>query len=164
MTDITIRKSEPDDLEQIIAMEQACFPPEQAASAAALKERLHAFGPFFIVAEKGGTLIGMINGMTTDEEDLRDEMYEDTSLQDPDGKNIMIFGVDTLPACQSQGVASQIMRAFIRQAQTCQKNSIVLTCLDRLIGFYERFGFICEGQSASLHGNVVWYQMRLNLK
>ena len=28
--------------------------------------------------------------------------------------------------------------------------------------FYERFGFVSEGESASQHGGAVWYQMRLN--
>ena len=37
----------------------------------------------------------------------------------------------------------------------------MLTCKERLIGFYARFGFVDEGVSASTHGDVVWHQMRL---
>lgn len=36
-----------------------------------------------------------------------------------------------------------------------------MTCKEKLIPFYEQFGFINEGISESVHGNVVWYQMRL---
>ena len=39
--------------------------------------------------------------------------------------------------------------------------SPALTCKDRLIGFYARFGYQDEGVSESTHGNVVWHQMRL---
>lgn len=37
---------------------------------------------------------------------------------------------------------------------------IVLTCKERLLPFYAKFGFVDEGVSASVHGNVVWHQMR----
>ena len=32
---------------------------------------------------------------------------------------------------------------------------------DKLIHYYAKFGFVNEGVSQSVHGNVVWYQMRL---
>lgn len=38
---------------------------------------------------------------------------------------------------------------------------VVLTCKERLIPYYERFGFRNEGLSASTHGGETWYQMRL---
>jgi len=41
------------------------------------------------------------------------------------------------------------------------RRGVVLTCKERLIGFYARFGFVDEGVSASTHGDVVWHQMRL---
>ena len=43
------------------------------------------------------------------------------------------------------------------------RKGIVLTCKERLVGFYARLGFVDEGTSASTHGNVVWRQMRLTL-
>ncbi len=33
-----------------------------------------------------------------------------------------------------------------------------------LLPFYAKFGFVDEGVSASVHGNVVWHQMRLTLQ
>ena len=38
---------------------------------------------------------------------------------------------------------------------------VVLTCKDRLVHYYAKFGFADEGVSASTHGDVVWHQMRL---
>lgn len=39
---------------------------------------------------------------------------------------------------------------------------IVLTCKERLIPYYEKFGFKDEGVTdKSIHGNVEWHQMRL---
>ena len=37
----------------------------------------------------------------------------------------------------------------------------VLTCKDALVHYYASFGFVNEGVSPSVHGNVVWNQMRL---
>ena len=34
---------------------------------------------------------------------------------------------------------------------------------DKLITYYSKFGFVNEGISESVHGNVTWYQMRLTL-
>ena len=36
-----------------------------------------------------------------------------------------------------------------------------MTCKDRLIGFYERFGYKNLGLSQSVHGGAVWYDMIL---
>ena len=41
------------------------------------------------------------------------------------------------------------------------RRGLVLTCKDRLVHYYAKFGFVSEGVSSSTHGGVVWYQMRL---
>ena len=41
------------------------------------------------------------------------------------------------------------------------RRGLVLTCKKELIHYYGKFGFLNEGISVSVHGNVVWYQMRL---
>ena len=39
---------------------------------------------------------------------------------------------------------------------------LVLTCKEKLVPYYAKFGFSDEGVSdKSTHGNVVWHQMRL---
>ena len=41
------------------------------------------------------------------------------------------------------------------------RKGCVLTCKDRLVHYYETFGYRSEGVSASTHGGAVWYDMRL---
>ena len=48
--------------------------------------------------------------------------------------------------------------AFVDGMVTDQED---LTCKDRLVHYYAKFGFENEGVSESMHGNVVWNQMRL---
>ena len=73
----------------------------------------------------------------------------------------MVFGMDTAPEYRHCGYASALMRRVIEDARQAGRAGLVLTCKDRLVGFYARLGYVDEGISESTHGNVVWHQMRL---
>lgn len=62
-----------------------------------------------------------------------------------------------------KGYAGQLIRCAIEQAKKEGRKGLVLTCKGKLLHYYEEFGFVNEGVSKSVHGNVVWYQMRLML-
>ena len=99
--------------------------------------------------------------MVTDLPDLTDEMYADTSFHDENGTWQMIFGVNTLPAYRKQGFAGRLLERAIADAKAQGRKGLVLTCKDRLVHYYAKFGFVNEGVSESVHGGVTWYQMRL---
>ena len=103
----------------------------------------------------------MINGMVTDETTLRDEMFEDATMHNPNGAWQMIFGVETIPECREKGYAALIMNRVIEDCRMQGRKGIVLTCKDKLVPYYSKFGFVNEGKSASVHGGAVWYDMRL---
>ena len=107
--------------------------------------------------------MSFVDGMVTDTPDLADEMYENAALHDENGAWQMIFGVNTIPECRKKGYAGQLIRCAIEQAKKEGRKGLVLTCKDKLLHYYEDFGFVNEGVSESVHGNVVWYQMRLTL-
>ena len=48
---------------------------------------------------------------------------------------------------------------FIAKARQAGKRRVVLTCKEKLIHYYERFGFSNCGVSQSVHGGAVWYDM-----
>ena len=54
-----------------------------------------------------------------------------------------------------------LMEQVIADAKAQGRKGCILTCKKELIPFYERFGYQDEGLSASVHGNAVWYDMRL---
>lgn len=108
-----------------------------------------------------GPLIGFVNGMATNTADLLDDMYDDASLHNPSGEWQMIFGVDTAPAYQHRGYATNLLKHVIEEARSRGRRGLVLTCKERLLGFYANVGFEDEGISDSTHGDVVWHQMRL---
>lgn len=111
----------------------------------------------------GSRLIAFVDGFVTDEADLTDEMYENAAMHNENGAWQMIFGVNTLPEYRRHGHAGQLVRQAIADAKQQGRKGLVLTCKDRLIYYYAKFGFVDEGVTdKSTHGNVVWHQMRLS--
>ncbi|NMM99784.1 acetyltransferase [Bifidobacterium sp. DSM 109958] len=159
---LTIRHATAADVAAIAAVETAGFPPAEAATEDRIRERVAAYPEcFWLLVDGEGRLLAFVDGMATDRPDLADDMYADASLHDPHGAWQMIFGVVTAPEHRHRGLASLLMRRVIADARGAGRRGLVLTCKDRLVGFYERFGYADEGVSGSTHGNVVWHQMRL---
>lgn len=159
-----IRHATIDDLKEIAEVEATCFPPAEAATEKSIKERLEVYSEQFWLLFEDDRLISFVNGMVTDEPDLRDEMYENAQLHNPDGKWQMMFGVDTIPSHRRQGYAEKVLWKVIADAKEQGREGLVLTCKERLIHYYAKFGFVNEGVSESVHGKVMWYQMRLRFE
>ena len=156
-----IRTATMADLAVLTAIEAACFPLAEAATEKDFAARLAAYPDHFWLLEQNGVVVSFVNGMVTDEPDLRDEMYADAALHDPNGAWQMIFGVNTLPEYRRRGLAEQVLRRVIAGAKARGRKGCVLTCKDALVHYYAKLGFENEGVSASTHGGVVWYAMRL---
>ena len=156
-----IRSASVSDLDAVADLEKQCFPSAEAADRNAFSVRLRSFPECFWVSEAHKHIISMINGMYSQQHDLFDEMYTDTTLYKPNGAWLMLFGVATAPDMQHHGYASRLMNHVIEDTKRNNRQGIVLTCKEALIPFYQRFGFVCEGKSVSTHGDAEWYQMRL---
>lgn len=156
-----IRMATMDDLEAVTYVEAECFPEAEAASREDFAGRLSVFPNHFWLLLEGNEVIGFVNGLVTDEEDLSDEMYEKAGLHDEGGRWQMIFGLDVIPAYRRQGCAGLLLNRAIEDAKAQHRAGVVLTCKDRLVHYYARFGFVDEGISDSSHGGVIWHQMRL---
>lgn len=151
------------DLAAVAAVEKACFPPAEAATADEFRDRLaHYAAHFWLLFDEKGDLVSFVDGMVTDERDLTDAMYAQAAMHDEKGAWQMIFGVNTLPKYRKRGYAGELIRRAIADARQQGRKGLVLTCKERLIAYYAKFGFVDEGVSEkSTHGNVRWHQMRL---
>lgn len=158
---IIIRNAAMSDLEALTAVEAACFPAAEAATREEFAQRLAVYPDCFWLLEEDGKLISFVNGMVTDEATIRDEMFADAFLHRPDGAWQAIFGVNTLPEYRRRGMAGQVLRRVIADARARGHRGCILTCKDKLIHYYETFGFKLLGLSASVHGGAVWYDMAL---
>ena len=158
----TIRNVKAEDLDQVTEVEALCFPAAEAATGQPFRNRIETFPESFLVAEdESGKIIGFINGCVTDERTIRDEMFEDSGLHRADGMYQSIFGLDVIPEYRRQGVAADLMNHLIQTAKARGKKGMILTCKDRLIHYYEKFGYRSLGISGSVHGGAVWYDMLL---
>lgn len=158
---MNIRTASLQDLDAIAAVEAVCFPPAEAADKDSLRRRLTVYPDHFWLLWENDTLVGFVNGMVTQDPDLKDEMYNNADLHEETGPWQMIFGVDTIPAYRRQGCAALLLNRVISDAKAQGRKGLVLTCKEPLIHYYAKFGFVNEGISQSVHGNVQWYQMRL---
>lgn len=169
-TQYTIRRVMMEDLEEAAQVELLCFPAAEAATKESLKFRIQTFPESFLVAvaepEDGkegekGRIIGFINGCVTNDKVIRDEMFEDASYHIPDGNYQAIFGLDVIPDYRRHGIAVDLMEHLIQDARKKGRKGLILTCKDRLIHYYEKFGYRNLGLSASVHGGATWYDMIL---
>lgn len=156
-----IRTAVMSDLDAVASVEAECFPPAEAATKEEFAERLRYYGDYFWLMFEDEKLIAFVDGFVTNEKDLTDEMYEKASMHNENGAWQMIFGVDTIPEYRCRGCAAALLNHVIGEAKAQGRKGLVLTCKDKLVHYYAKFGFVSEGVSGSTHGNVVWYQMRL---
>ncbi len=159
---MNIRIATMDDLEKVTAVEAECFPAAEAATKEEFAERLKHYGNHFWLMFDEEKLIAFVDGFVTDEPDLTDEMYEKASLHNEDGAWQMIFGVNTIPPYRKHGYAGELIQRAVEDAREQKRKGLVLTCKKKLVPYYAKFGFEDEGVTdKSVHGNVVWHQMRL---
>lgn len=158
---MNIRRATLSDLEAISKVELLCFPLAEAATKESFKNRLTYYPDFFWLLEDEKEIIGFVNGMSTNKKELTDNLYDEAELHDKDGEWQMIFGVNILPEYRRQGLAEKILKKVISDTKNAGKKGLVLTCKNKLVHYYEKFGFINEGISESTHGGVVWHKMRL---
>ena len=150
------------DIDAIAKVESLCFPQAEAATREQIAERVKAYGNHFWLMLDEVKLIAFVDGMVTDEADLTDEMYEKAEMHNENGAWQMIFGVNTLPAYRRNGYAGELIRRAIHDAKQQGRKGLVLTCKEKLVSYYAKFGFLDEGVSEkSTHGNAEWHQMRL---
>lgn len=157
-----IRNATIEDIDAIASVEAECFPSLEAATKEEFSERLKYYGNHFYLMLDNNKLVSFVDGFVTDELDLTDEMYERASMHNENGKWQMIFGVNTIPGYRNCGYAGALIKAVIEDARRSGRKGLVLTCKERLIHYYARFGFKDEGVSSkSTHGGVEWHQLRL---
>ncbi len=158
-----IKYATEEDIKAIAAVEAECFSPSEAATEKDFIGRVEYYGNHFWLMFDEEKLIAFVDGFVTDEPDLTDEMYENTAMHNENGAWQMIFGVNTLPDYRKQGRAGELICRAIDDARKQGRKGLVLTCREKPVHYYAKFGFEDEGVSEkSTHGNVVWHQMRLS--
>jgi len=153
-----VRKAKETDIDVTAGIEKCCFPVEEAAAKEQIAERIRYFGSHFYVIEYAGIAVGFIGGMITD------EMYQNVSLHNEDGKWQTVFSLAVTSGFRKKGFAVILLNELIKVSKEEGRQGVILTCKKHLIPYYEKFGFQNMGVSGSVHGGAVWYDMKLIFK
>ena len=151
------------DLDQIMIIENAGFSLDEAASDVSMAERIRLIPDTFLVARDGDTVLGYVVGPALNQRYLTDELFEKSTPNSPDDVFQTILSLAVSPDHQKKGVAGQLLTALKDVAIFQHRQAITLTCLARLVTFYEAHGYVNEGVSASTHAGEVWYNLVLPL-
>ena len=75
------------EAEEVAEIEKICFPPHEACSKKDMFERVEHAPELFLVAvdKETGTIAGFLNGLATDEEAFREEIFTDITVHKPEG-------------------------------------------------------------------------------
>ena len=136
-----------EETEQAAEIEQICFPPNEACSYEHMAARIKKAPDLFLVAvdRETGKLAGFLNGLATDREHLTDDFFTDASVHNPEGKNIMLLGLDVLPDHRGQGLARALVDEYLRREREKNRKLVILTCVEEKVNMYEKFGFHDHG-------------------
>ena len=156
----------PEEADQAARIEEICFPPNEACSERMMRERVAKAPEMFLVAvdRQSGKIAGFLNGLPTDECIFRDAFFTDAELYAPEGKNVMLLGLDVLPEYRGQGLAREIMFRYLRRERERGRESVILTCLDSKVKMYEKMGFQDRGMAQSSWGGEQWHEMNCVLE
>lgn len=161
---MNIRTATAADLDAIYFVEKEAFTKEETATRETLEERLNVYPSHFLLLEEEGEIRGYIGGAVTHYDRIRDELYENIGLHDEKAPYQALFSLVVLPQYQSSGYGKALMQAAIEKAKQEGRQGLILTCRERLISYYESFGYQNHGVSESVHGGITWYDMRLEFK
>ncbi|MBO5031537.1 MAG: GNAT family N-acetyltransferase [Lachnospiraceae bacterium] len=155
------RNIRPDETEQAVSIEQICFPPNEACTEQHMRERIAKASELFLVAvdKETGKIAGFLNGLSTDEYSFRDEFFTDADLHNPNGKNIMLLGLDVLPQYRRQGLGRELVFEYLRRECEKDRRLVLLTCLKSKVKMYKKFGFHDNGIADSKWGGEEWHEM-----
>ncbi len=154
-----------EEADQAVLIEQICFPPNEACSEKHMKDRIAKAPELFLVAvdKETGKIAGFLNGLSTDEATFRDEFFTDAELYNPNGKNVMLLGLDVLPEYRRQGLAREIVNQYIRRERENNRQKLILTCLRSKVEMYEKMGFSDLGIADSTWGGEEWHEMSCDI-
>jgi predicted N-acetyltransferase YhbS len=151
-----------DEIKEAYELEISCYPPEAAATLSAFYLRRELFPSYFLIAEMNEEVVGIVNGVLTNDVDLSNDALKQNVDFNKDGSYLCILTLAVKPTHRGQHIAVQLINQIIEQAKKEPLSAIILMCESPLIPFYEKFGFVYLRPSSSEHGGIEWYEMRLD--
>ena len=149
----------PEDLPEILRIENLGFTAEEAGTEEQYRDRINKLSDTFLVAKMDGKVVGFIVGPATKEAYVEDWMYEKTPNNLATGGHQIVFTIAVDPKYRGNSIGSKLLGALEKNARIAKRESISLTSLERNVPFYLKNGFENEGVADSEHADEVWYNL-----
>lgn len=159
--------TDPEEVAAVYAIEQQCFPPNEAESQEQLLARAKACPDCFWVIRDNisQAIVGFLNGLAVKQQNLTEEVFHDASLGHPDNPWVMLISLDIAPAYQNKGLSKRFIQHVLQELNNRKKyKGYVFICKEKLVSYYSTFGFVDEGISECHYGGETWHQMRMLAK
>ncbi len=136
---ILLRSIREDDLEAVLAVQAACYPPVMQEAAEVVRSRIRAAGATSFVAESGGAVCAYVfayrsgKGVVTPL-DARFEVQEA-------GDTLYIHDLSVSPAAAGQGLARKLVERLLALARGQGLDHCALVSVQDSQRFWERLGF-----------------------
>ena len=157
---ITFSVPRPEDLNELIFIENSGLTPEEAATEEAMLERIAVIPDSFIVARnEQSKIIGYVVGPVLKQRYITDDLFEKSVPNPSTGGFQSILSLVVHPDYRVKGIAAQLLDELERICVKSKREAITLTCLDYLVPFYEANGYQNEGESDSVHAGLAWFNM-----
>ena len=144
-----IRTVTMNDLNDIVELESAAFKMTKEQTRNDMIGRFENYPDTFLVAQEDGKVIGHIFGPAFNKRYIEDELYFNNHPNQKDDRYQMILSLAVLPAYRKQWIATKLIEALVQVAKKQKRQAISLTCLPKLIKFYEKRGFHNEGKTSA---------------
>ena len=105
--------------------------------------------------------MGYIEGPVGPHRHLQDQSFteEIEDYRHKPGGYISVTCLSIAKESQGLGLGKKLLTALKELALEHEREGINLTCHDYLIAYYEKHGFVNEGQSQSTFAGETWYDM-----
>lgn len=160
---LQFRNAQKSDLAQIMAIERAGFSSAEAATPQAMAQRIAVIPDSFIVATNTlDRVLGYVVGPVIPDRYLTDDLFDQSQANPELGGYQSVLSLAVAPAHRQAHIATRLLTELAKESQAHQRLGITLTCLRRLVPFYEKNGYRNEGVSQSQHAGEVWYNLVLD--
>ncbi len=158
-----LQKACAQDAVDVLELEIASFPEDEAADMSKIENRIKEANDFFWIARNSGSkLIGFVNGTCIMEDHIP---HSSMSSHSPLGKTCVIHSVTVLESYRRKGFGEAMLRDYISLIDSNKSAEVLLLlCKAAMIPFYVRCGFSLVGLSSVSHGLDNWFEMKLVIK
>eukprot|EP01080_Neovahlkampfia_damariscottae_P003819 gene3819-6980_t len=154
------KKKEKTPKKKVAILEEAGYPSDEAASKENLLYRLKNAGDYFLGHfDENEKIIGYVCGTLSNDEKLtHDSMFEHVK----NGETLCIHSVVVAEKARRKGLGTKIMNEYLIEIKKHKSiKRIFLLCKENLISFYKNCGFELMGPSEVVHGQELWYDMKM---